>query len=67
MQVIWYTFTSLLMYSDGDITVARLNVALFCLQITWCQNMMTSMTTGDLAKDVLEAEEQLEMHNERKV
>ena len=27
---------------------------------------MTSMTSGDLAKDVLEAEEQLEMHQERK-
>ena len=27
---------------------------------------MTAMTSGDLAKDVLEAEEQLEMHQERK-
>ncbi len=36
------------------------------VQITFCKNLMTSMTSGELARNVLEAEEQLEMHQERK-
>ena len=35
-------------------------------QNDWCEKMMQMMTSGELAKDVLEAEEQLEMHQERK-
>ena len=33
----------------------------------WCNNMSAQIKGADLAKDVLEAEEQVEMHNERKV
>ena len=36
------------------------------MQITWCHNMESAMTSGQLAKDVLEADEQLAIHQERK-
>ena len=35
-------------------------------QTDWAGNMLTSMTTGDLAKEVNEAEQLLEIHQERK-
>ena len=34
---------------------------LLCVQITWCSGMQTNIKSGDLAKSVLEAEEQLEI------
>ena len=36
-------------------------------QINWCNNLVTSMNSGELAKDVIEAEDLLEVHNQRKV
>lgn len=38
-----------------------------CFQINWSNDMIARMNSGDLAKDVTEAENHLQMHHERKV
>ena len=43
------------------------SVNVMCLQINWSNDMIARMNSGDLAKDVTEAENHLQMHHERKV
>lgn len=40
---------------------------MFFLQMSWSNDMIHRMNTGELAKDVTEAETLLQMHHERKV
>ena len=64
--------TSLLTVSFHDVllpcTVATVSDFLpcCCYQIGWCTNMSSAMTSGQLAKGVLEADEMLAIHQERK-
>ena len=64
MAVIYFFHAPLV---GPELECLKLLAIKFYFQVSWSNNMISTMNSGELAKDVPEAEVLLQLHHERKV